>query len=179
MTHVALLRGINVAGKNKLAMKDLVTVFTAAGCREVRTYIQSGNVVFEAAPGVAAKVPAAVAAGIERRFGLKVPVVTRTAEELREAAEVNPFLKAGEDAERLHVMFLADRPSEDRIAALDPKRSAPDAFVVIGRDVYLLLPNGVGRTKLTNDYFDRNLATTSTVRNWRTVLKLVELSAGA
>jgi uncharacterized protein (DUF1697 family) len=176
--HVALLRGVNLAGKNRLAMKDLGAMFDAAGCTDVVTYIQSGNVVFRASNACAARVPAAVAKAIADRLGFRAPVVMRTASELRSVLRGNPFLEAGAAEDELHVMFLADRPSPARVATLDPKRSPPDEFVVRGRDVYLRCPNGMGRSKLSNQYFDSKLGTTSTIRNWRTVLKLVEMTGG-
>ena len=175
--YVALLRGVNLAGKNRLAMTDLAAMFSASGCTDVLTYIQSGNVVFRASEACAARVPAAVANAIADRLGFRAPVVMRTAGELRAASRGNPFLKAGAAEDELHVMFLADRPSAAAVATLDPKRSPPDEFVVRGRDVYLRCPNGMGRSKLSNQYFDSKLETTSTIRNWRTVLKLVELTA--
>ncbi|MCC6524897.1 MAG: DUF1697 domain-containing protein, partial [Polyangiaceae bacterium] len=174
--HVALLRGINVGGKNKLPMKELVPLFEQAGCRAVRTYIQSGNVVFRAARARAASVPEIVAEAIRARLGFRAPVVLRTADELGELARGNPFVRSGADVGALHVVFLAERPTASRVAALDPGRSPPDELVVRGREIYLLLPNGVARTKLTNAYFDATLATTSTVRNWRTVLALLEMT---
>lgn len=177
-TFVALLRGVNVGGKNKLPMKDLAAMFAAAGCQDVRTYIQSGNVVFTAAPRVADQLPALIAARIEQAFGYRTPVVMRTTEQLAEVAAHNPFLTAGAAADSLHVLFLADPPSPDRIATLDPHRSPPDAFRVRGREVFLSLPNGAARTKLTNAYFDSKLATTSTGRNWRTVTTLLGLMLG-
>jgi len=176
--YVALLRGINVGGKHSLPMADLAAMFTNAGCTSVRTYIQSGNVVFSAPRGVD-RLARLLAEQIEARFGFGVSVVMRTADEFRKVASSNPFLRSGADAETLHVAFLADAPDKRAIAALDPKRSPGDAFQVIGREVYLNLPNGVARTKLTNAYFDSKLATTSTLRNWRTVLKLVELARTA
>ena len=172
--HVALLRGVNVGGKNMLPMKDLAAMFVAAGCEDVETYIQSGNVVCRARPTLARRLPALVAGAILDRFGYHVPVVIRTAGELGDIVRGNPFLAAGADPDTLHVAFLVDRPSAGRVAALDAHRSPGDEFVVRGREIYLRLPNGAGRTKLTNAYFDAALATTSTVRNWRTVLKLVE-----
>jgi len=176
--YVALLRGINVAGKNRLSMKDLVAMFAGTGCSEVLTYIQSGNVVFRATEARASRVPALIAATIYDRLGFRAPVIMRTAGDLRAVARGNPFLQAGADAEALHVMFLADRPPSGKIAALDPERSPPDEFQVRGREIYLRCPNGVGRSRLTNEYFDTKLATTSTMRNWRTVLKLVEMAGG-
>jgi uncharacterized protein (DUF1697 family) len=172
---VALLRGINVGGKNMLPMKDLVAMFERAGCTTTRHYIQSGNVVFEAAPALAAKIPVVVHAAIAKGFGLDVPVVVRSEKELRAVAAGNPLLAAGADPDTLHVMFLADPPSKKAIATLDPDRSPPDTFVVKGREVYLACPNGVARTKLSNAWFDAKLGTTSTGRNWRTVLKLVAM----
>lgn len=175
-TYVALLRGVNVGGKNKLPMRDLTAMFTLAGCEAVETYIQSGNVVFKAGAALAARIPTLITSGIEERFGYRVPVVVRTVEELRDVVRGNSFLSAGVDAERLHVAFLADVPEGDRAAQLDPDHSPPDAFQVRGREIFLYCPNGLARTKLTNDYFDSKLATTSTVRNWRTVLALLTMA---
>jgi uncharacterized protein (DUF1697 family) len=178
LTCLALLRGINVGGKNKLPMKDLVEIFVAAGCRGVRTYIQSGNVIFRADPDEKLRLPGLITAEIARRFGYSVPVVLRTTDEIAGVLTNNPFLIAGASEDELHVLFLADLPAKRCVEGLDPERSPPDAFAVSGREVYLRLPNGVARTKLTNAYFDSKLATTSTGRNWRTVTKLFELSKG-
>ncbi len=174
--HVALLRGINVGGKRKLPMKSLAAMFTAAGCVDVETYIQTGNVVFGAPSSVATRLPTTIAAAIEQRLGYSAPVVIRSEEELAAVVECNPFLNRGIDTAALHVAFLADVPDPACVAALDAKRSPGDSFIMRGRDIYLWLPNGVARTKLTNDYFDRTLKTTSTLRNWNTVLKLLEMT---
>ena len=173
--HVALLRGVNVAGKNMLPMPALITLFSELGARDVTTYIQSGNVLFHASPSVAASLPAKVTARIEERFELRVPVIVRSRAELGSAIERNPFVERGEDEGALHVMFLADAPSARAIAALDANRSPGDSFEALGREIYLCCPNGIGRSKLTNAYFDRALDTTSTLRNWRTTRKLLEL----
>jgi uncharacterized protein (DUF1697 family) len=176
VSHVALLRGINVGGKNVVPMKDLAAVFADAGCRDVRTYIQSGNVVFRGpAP---ARLRGVLEARIERTFGLRVPVVLRTADELAAVTRSNPYLDDDPSTDALHVVFLADQPTDAAAASLDPKRSPPDTFTVMGREIYLRCPAGVGRSKLTNAYFDGKLSTVSTVRNWRTVLKLLELAGG-
>ncbi|HVS01796.1 MAG TPA: DUF1697 domain-containing protein [Thermoanaerobaculia bacterium] len=177
-TYVALLRGINLGGRNRLPMRELAALFADCDCGAVRTYIQSGNVVFEASPKRAERVPACVAAAIEERFGFSSPVVLRSAEELRGVAGANPFLAEGADPGALHVAFLADAPSAARIGTLDDHRSPPDRFVVRGREIYLHLPQGMARTRLSNQYFDSRLATTSTIRNWRTVLKLVDMTSG-
>ncbi len=175
---VALLRGVNVGGKNLLPMAELTRMFEEAGCASVLTYIQSGNVRFSASPAKAAKLPGMISARIAERFGYRTPVILRTADELGETVRNNSFLHAGAPENHLHVLFLADQPEAAAIASLDPDRSPPDAFVVRGREIYLRCPNGAGTTKLTNAWFDSRLTTISTGRNWRTVLKLFELAQG-
>ncbi|HEX4021281.1 MAG TPA: DUF1697 domain-containing protein [Acidobacteriaceae bacterium] len=174
-TYVALLRGINLAGKNKLSMKDLTSIFAQAGCNNVRTYIQSGNVVFHASPPIAQQLPAQIAQQIEERFGFRIPVLLRTTEQLASVIRNNPYLRAGTPQEQLHVYFLAQPSQASHVAQLDPNRSAPDVYCLRGQEIYLQLPNGMARTKLTNAYFDARLFTTCTARNWNTVLKLFEL----
>ncbi len=173
---VALLRGVNVGGNNKLATRDLVAVFEALGCRDVRTYIQSGNVVARAPASAVDGLADAAAKALHEGFGLTVPVVLRTGDALAAAVADNPYLAAGADPATVHVMFLRDAPTAAQAAALDPHRSPGDAYTVRGREVFLHCPNGLARTKLTNDYFDRRLATVSTVRNWKTVLTLLAMA---
>jgi uncharacterized protein (DUF1697 family) len=173
-TYVALLRGVNVGGKNKLRMKELVDLFVEAGCMCVRSYIQSGNVLFEVSPSTAAKLSDEIAAQILKRFGFRTAVLLRSSEQLSEIISNNPFVKAGKAPETLHVMFLAGLPKASELKNLDPDRSPPDEFIVQGQEIYLILPNGAAKTRLTNAYFDSKLSTTSTSRNWRTVQKLFE-----
>ena len=175
--NIALLRGINVGGKNRLPMKDLAAMFVDAGCDDVRTYIQSGNVVFRVDPASADGIPAQIGASILDRFGYEIPVVTRRARDLEAILEANPFVEAGAETDRLHVVFLADAPDAEHLEALDPDRSPPDEFAVRGREIYLHCPNGLARSKLTNAWFDSRLSTVSTMRNWKTVRKLLELAA--
>ncbi len=174
--HIALLRGINVGGKHRLPMKDLVAIFEGAGCRNVRSYIQSGNVVFEAKPEVARAMPARVTAAVREDFGFDVPVFLRTGKELAKVVANNPFLLRGHDADILAVAFLAGVPTEERLATLESDRSPPDEFVAIGREIYLSMPNGAARSRLTNAWIDSKLRTVSTARNWRTCLQLVAMA---
>lgn len=170
--HLALLRGVNVGGANKLPMNELRDLFVAAGCRDVRTYIQSGNVIFRADPQIVASLPSVMTTRIAERFGFRVPLVMRTAAQIGDVIEHSPFIVEGAATETLHVLFLADLPPAPRVVALDPDRSPPDTFIVRGQEIYLRLPHGAARTKLTNAYFDATLDTTSTARNWRTVTTL-------
>lgn len=172
--HLALLRGVNVGGKNRLPMKLLAQMFLESGCTDVRTYIQSGNVVFNAPARLSGKLPAMIAKRITEQLGFRIPLLVRSADEIEVALRHNPFLASGADPKTLHVMFLADTPTATAIAMLDPARSPNDSFAVHGREIYLQLPNGVSNSKLTNAYFDARLSTTSTSRNWATVSKLAE-----
>lgn len=174
---VALLRGINVGGKNKLPMKELVVMFEREGCTKVRNYIQSGNVVFEAAPSVVTALPGRLEKAISRRFAYDVPILVRSAAELATVVGTNPFVRPGVDPKRLHVAFLADSPAKSHVSSLDGARSPGDEFTLLGREIYLHLPNGAGKSKFTNAYFDSKLKTTSTIRNWATVNRLLQMTA--
>ncbi len=174
-SYLALLRGINVGGKNKILMTDLSAMFTAAGCKNVRTFIQSGNVIFDSSAKVSAQVPRLVAEQITKTLGHKAPIVLRSLDELEDAVASNPFIKAGAVLESLHMLFLAGAPEASQLAALDPNRSPGDEYIVRRREIYLRLTTSAADTKLTNAYFDSKLATISTGRNWRTVTKLLDL----
>ena len=176
--YVALMRGVNVGGQNKLPMKHLIDIFDCARAQDVRTYIQTGNVIFSSTAVAAKQIASAVRNEIERRHAYNVPVVIRSAAALRRVVAANPFLHHGAATEKLHVAFLAKKPTAAMVKELDPDRSPGDRYELQGSEIYLYCPNGMARTKLTNAYFDAQLSTTSTIRNWRTVLKLVELAGG-
>lgn len=175
--HIALLRGINVGGKNRVPTAALTGLFEAAGGIGVRTYIQSGNVLFRSPPDRTAAVAEAVERRLDADLGVPSPVIVRPARALRRIIDACPFGDA--EPTHLHVMFLRDAPTKRAIAALDPDRSPPDQFVVKGSEIHLHLPNGAARSKLTNSYFDRTLGTVSTARNWRTVRTLAEMAESA
>lgn len=168
---MALLRGVNVGGKNKVSMADLRELATELGHGDVRTYIQSGNVVFTAAKKVK---ESDLEAAVAKRFGVTSAVMLRTQAELAKVVERNPFASA--EPSSLHVGFMAAPPPRERVAGLDAARFAPEEVGVRGRDVYLHLPNGLGRSKLPG-YVDRQLAVPITVRNWNTVNKLLDLAS--
>jgi uncharacterized protein (DUF1697 family) len=172
--YAALLRGINVGGKNRLPMSELRAVCHELGYFDVVTYLQSGNVVF-AGGGDPNTIVTGIEHSIGERRGLKVAVLLRTHPELAAVAAGSPFDE--DDPKKLHVLFLRDRPRAASLATLDRDRSPGDEFHAAGRELYLYFPNGSGRTKLTLDYFERRLGVTGTARNWNTLLKLVELTA--
>lgn len=180
-TMVALLRGINVGGRKRVAMADLRALFEEAGAERVTTYIQSGNVVFTSAAR-----PSRLALDLERRLeaglGFAVPVVLRTRYQLAKAVAENPFLERGVEAGELHVLFLREAPTTKAAAALeelDPTGFHPEEYGLRAGDVYLRLPNGVGRAKLTHAFFERLLGQPATLRNWKTVTRLLQLAEEA
>ncbi len=174
-TFVALLRGINVGGKHKVLMADLRGVLAEAGATEIRSYIQSGNLVFSSK---ARSVPA-LEADLEQRIaahaGFDVPVVVRTSTQLAAVCDSNPFPTA--DTGALHVAFLKSAPPAGAFAALLARAAGAEDARVVGREVYLFLPDGMGRAKLPQSL--ALLKTPATVRNWRTVTKLLDLVDGS
>jgi uncharacterized protein (DUF1697 family) len=159
-------------------MKELVPMFEDVGCQNVRTYIQSGNVVFEANSTLAGNIPTLIPEAIEKKCKIKVPVVVRSEKEIRAVARNNSFLKDGAEEKHLHVAFLVQKPLKKAVGELDPDRSPGDEYVVQKKEIYLHCPNGMARTKLTTSYFDSKLKNTCTVRTWKTVMKLLKMVDG-
>jgi uncharacterized protein (DUF1697 family) len=174
-TYVSLLRGINVSGRNRISMADLRALYEAHGHHDVSTYVQSGNVVSHSNARSAATVTREIERAITDDLGLDVTVLVRTPAQLATLVDANPLVGDGVDPNTLHVTFLASRPARAEVAALDGRRYAPDEFVVVGDAVYLVCPNGYGRTKINNTYFERALGVAATTRNWKTVNQLLEL----
>jgi uncharacterized protein (DUF1697 family) len=169
-TYVALLRGINVSGKNPIKMAALRELVASLGHRDVVTYVQSGNAVFRGT-GSASTIGTAIEARITQDLGLTVTVLVRTEKEIAALLERTPPVGAS-DLEHLHVTFLAQKPTAAAIGALDVARYAPDDCRVLDRAVYVHCPNGYGRTKLNNTYFERQLAVAATTRSWKTVTRI-------
>ena len=173
-TFAALLRGINVGGRNSIPMADLRASLTSCGLEDVSTYIQSGNIVFRTA-GEAASVVKLVGRRIAESFGMNITVLLRTHDELAQIVERNPFPGVERNAKALHVVFLDRAPAS--VETLDPDRSPPDRFGVVDREIYVHYPKGSGRSKLTLAYFERQLGVRGTGRNWNTLLELIARSA--
>ncbi|HKY77144.1 MAG TPA: DUF1697 domain-containing protein [Acidimicrobiia bacterium] len=173
MLYVALLRGINVGGKTKIAMAALRDTCASVGCEDVATYIQSGNVVLESKL-TADKLRAALEEAIAKDFGFNPAVMIRTAKEISAVVDRNPY--AGTDDKTLHVGFLHAAPNAATKKCLAAIDCAPEEVTPVGRDLYLHLPNGMGRAALPVQMERCLRPTPVTVRNWRTVTKLVELA---
>ncbi len=174
-TYVVLLRGINVAGKNRLGMSDLRSLLSVTGGSDVRTYLQSGNAVLSHPSTDAGQ----LAVDLERRLaGIGVParVLLRGTNELAAVLAANPYLAGEPDRSKLHVTFLAELPAADRVERLQVPAGETAAFTVRGREVLLHCPDGYGRTKLNNAFLENRLATVATTRNLKTVVALHELA---
>ena len=182
-TFVALLRSINVGGRNRLPMADLRGLVSSLGYGDAQTYVQSGNVVLTGA-GTPATVGRALEAGIADAFGLEVPVIVRSQRQVARMLEANPYARLEVDPRTVHVTFFpappqaARRRELDRVAAETGPggRFGDDRFVVAGSDVFLHCPGGYGETKLNNAYFERATGGVATTRNWRTVTTLARMS---
>jgi uncharacterized protein (DUF1697 family) len=168
--YVGLLRGVNVGGKNTVPMAQLRAVVTSLGHSAVITYIQSGNLIFTSDKPVA---PKSLETAIATEFGVDIVVVLRTPAELKKIVAANPFASA--DLSKVHVGFMSGKPPPAAVSKLEPDLFLPEEFVIKGTELYVHLPNGMGRTKLMA-YLGRRLTVPTTVRNWNTVMKLVELA---
>lgn len=173
--YLALLRGINVSGKNKIKMQELRQLLSDQGLNNVQTYIQSGNVVFESTASTQV-LSQEIEQAILTHYGFEVPVLVQTKTELNQLIEVNPFLpNRSEDIRYLALAFLENIPQQDLIKTIGTEPYLPDEWQVQKKGIFLYCPNGFGRTKLTNNFFERKLKTRATTRNWKTILKLREM----
>jgi uncharacterized protein (DUF1697 family) len=177
--YIAMLRGINVSGHNIIKMEHLRESFEALGFRDVKTYVQSGNVVFEGGQDSAA-LSDSIAKRILSDFGFPVPVLLKTLKELERIVRDNPFLKqASIDASRLHVTFLSDAAPKLAEKSLQTLAVNPEQFHINGREIYLYCPNGYGKTKLSNDAIERKFCLAATTRNWKSVTTLLAMAQPA
>lgn len=178
MTCIALLRGINVGGSHLLPMKELKVLFEQNGCRDVQTYIQSGNVVFRSSKADAARLAKRLAAAVSKRHGFEPSVFVLSGAELADAAARNPFPQASEHPKSLHLFFLAEPPKRPDLPACEAIKARTERFALDGNVFYLYTPDGFGISKLAARA-ERLLGVAATARNWRTVQTLLEIAKGA
>jgi len=175
MKYVAFLRGINVGGKNKIKMEILREVFSnALGFENVKTYINSGNVIFETAKTGDDKLTGKIEPAIEKEFGLNIKVMTRTIDEIKSVIENNPFAGQFENEKDLHVFFLDEElPAEKRDLLLS-NNNENEMYDVRNREIFCLLRVSVSDSLMGRDYIGKKLEVSATARNWRTVNKILE-----
>jgi uncharacterized protein (DUF1697 family) len=171
--YIALLRGINVSGKNSIRMAALQNSFSALGFTEIQTYLQSGNVVFNSGKSDEPALAAAIQNKITQDFGLDVPVLVLTASKFMSIAKANPLLpQSGGDEKQFHCTFLFGPVSKEYFQSCKLPAAEGEQAVLLDNIVFLHCPHGYGKTKLNNKYFERLLDVPATTRNWRTVLAL-------
>jgi uncharacterized protein (DUF1697 family) len=173
---VALLRGINVGGKNSVPMAQLRNAFEEAGAADVATYIQSGNVVLTHASSDRAALAKQLEDAVRDTFGVSSTIVLRTFAELTKVARAKPF---GPDNSNTHVTFLERKPTAAAIKSLADLEISPDEVKVVGSDAFLRYPNGVSGSRLTGPLLERRLGVAGTARNWRTVTRLAAMASAA
>jgi uncharacterized protein (DUF1697 family) len=173
--HILLLRGINLRSTNRVSMPDLRAVLEDGGFADVRTYLQSGNVVLSA-DAKADDVARTSERLIKAEFGLEVPIVARTRAQLAKVVELNPLAKVAKNPKRYQVSFLATKPTRDVIRRVEEAAVAEERVVAIGREIYAWHPEGVARSRLWALLAGKQLGTTATTRNWSTVTSLLALA---
>lgn len=174
-TKIAILRGINVSGKRKILMADLRKMVKKIGLGESKTFIQSGNVFFQSNEDNK-QLESQIAAGINTKFGFEVPVIVKDSKALEVAISNNPFYKQKEEISKLHLTFLKNKPAEEKINEITAIDSGADQFVIDGNNAFICYEGKYHESKLTNNFFEKKLKVVATTRNWKTVLKLLELS---
>jgi len=176
-TFISMLRGINVSGQKKIRMAELSSLYESLGLARVQTYVQSGNVVFATPEPNGSKLAQLIEAEIEQTFGFAVSVFMRDNHDFQRIIDRNPFLgDRNEDPAKLHVTFLYRRPDESEWRNLSIPDDEADEFSVGEQEIFLFCPNGYGRTKFSNNFFERKLKVPATTRNWKTVTALAKLA---
>lgn len=172
---IALMRGVNVGGKNVLPMKALRDELSELGLKNVRTYIQSGNCVFEGG-GSASSLEADISGRVERRFGFRPTVIVIAREDLEAALAANPFPEAAEEPKSLHLHFLEREPEAPDLDALEALRAPGERFALLARVFYLHAPDGVARSGLAAQA-EARLGVSATARNLRSAIKIAALAS--
>lgn len=177
-TYIALLRGINVSGQKKILMEDLRSLLSKLGFKDLKTYIQSGNIIFKYKKTAPEKLAALIENAILDHYKFKVPVVIRTVDELVAALDKNPFTKEPDiNLKGIYIAFLDNAPDDKDIAQITQLQYLPDRYHIDGNHVHIHYSLGAGDTKLTNNFFEKKLKRNATSRNLNTVNELIRLGA--
>ena len=176
-TYIALLRGINIGPHKRMRMERLRACCEALGFAGVKTYIQSGNLIFKAAKLSPMALAKKLGNGMVKDFGFSCEVISRTREEMKKIIDDNPFVKErGIDLSKLHVLFLPGPAAELAVKKLRELTLAPDRMHRQGQEIYFYFPNGVSGSSLWKHPLDRVLLLPATMRNWKTVTALYQLA---
>ena len=173
--RIAILRGINVGGKRKILMADLKSMCEKLELKNVKTYIQSGNLIFNS-DRQNSDLENDLEKAILENFGFEVPVIVRTEKELESAINNNPFFDKDSDIKQLHLTFLKEKPCQENVDKIITYNYEPDEFKIKDKDTFIFCSGKYHQSKLTNNFFEKQLMVGATTRNWKTVMKLLELS---
>jgi len=172
-TYIALFRGINVGGNNILPMKDLVKILEGMGFKDVKTYIQSGNVVFKSYPINTKTIAKEISGKLLKKFGFEPTVILLEKDEFKKIADKSPFKTS--EGKTLHTFFLESEPRNPDLKAINEVKSSTEEFKLLKNVFYLYAPDGIGRSKLAAGV-EKKLGVPSTGRNWNTISKLIEMA---
>jgi uncharacterized protein (DUF1697 family) len=175
-TYISILRGINVSGHKMIKMDALRKMYEELGFKNVKTYIQSGNVVFQYKKAKPEDLEKKIAKQIRTDFSFEVPVMVKEVNEIEDVIKNSPFVKRKEDVTKLHVTFLSGEPEAVHINKIKEGNYGVDEYILKGNAIYLFCPGGYGNTKLNNNFFENKLKVVATTRNWKTVNELVNIA---
>jgi uncharacterized protein (DUF1697 family) len=175
MRYVALLRGINVGGKNMIKMEKLREVFAKLGFENVKTYINSGNIAFDTKKTADDKLAEKIAGAIKKEFGFNISTMVRPADELGDIVAKNPYVGQFDDDRYCHVFFLEKELTPEQEASLLEQANEDELIAVNGRTVYYMLKISILDSALGKGFLDKKLKVTNTARNWRTTKTIAEL----
>ncbi len=176
-TYISLLRGINIGGHKKIKMDSLRENFSSLGYSNIKTYIQSGNIVFCSREEDKTKLETEISSMIMDKYGFDVPVLVLNSDEINEVIANNPFANStNHNKDFIHITFLSKEVKDINNLEIESKKESEDEYKIINKAIYLYLPKGYGNTKIHNNFFEKLLKTQATTRNWKTCLELLEMS---
>jgi uncharacterized protein (DUF1697 family) len=177
-TYISFLRAVNMTGHNSLKMTDLTDLFKNLGFKDVESFIQSGNVIFNSSEDLPiSDASVKIEKAIFEKFSFTIPVMLRTVPEIKNIFTYNPFLKLDKfDSSKMAVIFLYEEPSEAQIQKVKDIEYPPDQFQIIQREIFIYCPNGFGRTKLYTNFFEKKMHVTGTARNWKTISTILNIA---
>jgi uncharacterized protein (DUF1697 family) len=176
--YIVFLRGVNMAGHNSLKMNDLSGLFVSLGFNDVRTYIQSGNVIFSDQSGKSnTELAAIIEMAILKKFNFTIPAMIRNIDDLKNILRNNPFSNEENfNPGRMSAILLHKETTQNQVDMVRNVDYPPDKFKVLGREIFVYCPNGFGKTKLYTNFFEKKMGVTGTARNWNTINAILQMA---
>jgi uncharacterized protein (DUF1697 family) len=176
-TYISMLRGINISGHRMIKMDALNALYVEIGFKNIQTYIQSGNVIFQHQNENISELEKSISEGIRQKFGFEVPVIIKALEDLRQIIETNPFLNdKTKDIAKIYLTFLSSVPDREKFNKIGEGQNFEEEYRLIDSTIFIYCPNGYGNTKLSTNFLESKLKLTATSRNWKTTLQLLKIA---